>query len=59
MPSSSESQRRFFGIVHGMKKGKVPKKYSPKAAKTAQEMTMGDVRDFASGPVVPKKKKKK
>ena len=47
MPSSSEKQRRFMGIVHGMQTGTVPKSSSKKAAGVAKEIDPEDSKDFA------------
>ncbi len=46
MPSKSKSQQRFFGMVDAYKKGEL-KNASKKIKKTAKEMSMGDVKDFA------------
>jgi len=44
--SLSKKQQEFFGIVRGMQKGDIPKK--GKAGKAAKEMSVKDVKDFAS-----------
>jgi hypothetical protein len=44
--SLSKKQQEFFGIVRGMQKGDTPKK--GKAGKAAKEMSVKDVKDFAS-----------
>ena len=45
MPSTSEKQRRFFGLVRAIQKGEAHG--SPKAEKAARSMSVSDVRDFA------------
>jgi hypothetical protein len=44
--AKSKKQQEFFGIVRGMQKGDIPKK--GKAGKAAKEMSVKDVKDFAS-----------
>ena len=46
MPSKSKSQQRFFGMVDAYKKGEL-KNPSKKIKKAADNMSMGDVKDFA------------
>ena len=47
MPSSSEKQRRFMWVVHGVQKGKLsPGEVGDKAAKAARTMSASDVKDF-------------
>ena len=47
MPSSSENQRKFMWVVHGIQKGKVsPGNAGDKAAKAARTMNPSDVKDF-------------
>jgi hypothetical protein len=45
-PTSSESQRRLFSIAYGIKTGKIPRSYSPEAAKIADDMPKSKIRDF-------------
>lgn len=47
MPAKSRSQRRFFGIALGIKRGKTPKKYSKEAAKAAKSMSKKHLSHFA------------
>ena len=47
MPSVSQAQQRFFGIVRGIQKGEVPASYSPAAARVARSISAEDARDFA------------
>jgi len=53
MPAVSERQRRAMAIALGIKRGEIPKSYSPKLAKLAKSMTEEQLRDFA------KKRKKR
>jgi hypothetical protein len=48
MPAESKAQQKFFGIVHGMQKGTVPKSYSPKAAKAAKTIEPKAAKEFAA-----------
>lgn len=45
MPSKSEKQRKFFGVVRGIQKGTV-KNASKSAKKAARTMTAKQVKDF-------------
>ena len=47
MPAVSRKQRRFMGIVRGMKAKKTPKSYSKKEAKAAESMSLKAVKHFA------------
>lgn len=47
MPAKSIKQKRFAGIALAIKRGKVPKKYSPAAAKAAKTMKEKALRHFA------------
>jgi len=55
----SKKQQQFFGIVRAMQKGDIPKK--GEAGKAAKDMSVKDVKDFASTKHknLPKKKKSK
>jgi hypothetical protein len=47
MPSSTERQRKFMWVVHGIQKGKIsPGDAGEKATKAAQQMKSSDVKDF-------------
>ena len=46
MPSVSEKQRRFFGLVRSVQKGQA-QNVSPQAASAAANMSIKSVRDFA------------
>lgn len=49
MPSSSERQRRFFGLVRGVQSGKVkPSSVSAGVRKVARSISAKDAGDFAS-----------
>jgi len=50
MPSVSEKQQHFFGIVRGIQEGKTPAGYSPAAAKVARQVTPKQAREFAVSP---------
>jgi hypothetical protein len=54
MPSTSRKQQRLFGAALGAKRGG---KSFPLAEKLAGEMTPKQLKDFAAGPVKPKKPK--
>jgi Protein of unknwon function (DUF3008) len=61
MPSKSQAQQKFMGIVHGLQKGTVdPSKVSKKAKDVAKHMAPSDATAFASTKHkgLPKKKKK-
>jgi len=55
MPAKSEKQRRFFGIVLAIKRGDIPKSYSPEAARIAKKLSVSKIREFAVKTVNPKK----
>lgn len=55
MPSSSQAQRRLFGMVLAAKRGKL-KSVPPKIAKVASGVTENQASDFASS-VQPNKKR--
>ena len=55
MPSSSEKQRRLFGIAKSIKEGKTKSSYSPKASKIAKTVSLKDIRDFAFSKIKKKK----
>ena len=49
MPSKSQAQQKFMGMVHALKKGEMdPKEASPELKKVAQSMKKSDAKDFAS-----------
>ena len=49
MPSKSQAQQKFMGMVHALKKGEMdPKDASPELKKAAQSMKKSDAKDFAS-----------
>ena len=49
MPSKSQAQQKFMGMVHALKKGEMdPKDASPELKKVAQSMKKSDAKDFAS-----------
>jgi len=55
MPAKSEKQRRFFGMVLGVKRGKtkvsnLPKRVQKKVRKAARDLTEEQVRDYAKKP---------
>jgi hypothetical protein len=47
MPAVSKKQRRFLGIAHAIKKGKLPKTFSTEAAKVAKTMKAKELKHFA------------
>lgn len=47
MPAKSEKQRRFFGLVLSVKRGK-SKAPNKKVAEVAKSMSEEDIRDFAT-----------
>ena len=47
-PATSVAQQRLFGIALGIKEGRIPKSYSPEAARMAAGMSMRKLREFAS-----------
>ena len=47
MPAESIKQRKFMGIVKGIKTGEIAKSFSAKAAKVAKTMKMKAIRHFA------------
>lgn len=47
MPAESVKQRRFFGIVKGIKSREIVKSFSAKAAKVAKMMKMKAIKHFA------------
>jgi len=50
MPSESKAQKKFFGVVRAVQKGKMPaKEAGKKARKAAGTMSVKSVRDFAVG----------
>lgn len=58
MPSSSEKQRRFFGLVRAIQKGdKSASGASPAARKVAKSISAKDASDFASSKAESKTKK--
>jgi Protein of unknwon function (DUF3008) len=54
MPSTSSKQRRLMGAALSAKRGN---KTFPMAQKIAGQMTEPQLKDFAKGPVKPKKPK--
>lgn len=48
MPSVSEKQQRFMGMVRSVQKGLNKEKASPAVAEVAKSMDPKDVKDFAS-----------
>lgn len=62
MPAKSIKQRRFLGIAYAIKKGKLPKSFSPAAAKAARTMKAKALRHYAKtkekGLPLRKKRKK-
>lgn len=50
MPSTSQAQQKFFGIIEDYKKGKFKGMVSPKVKETANSMTKKQVNEFASTP---------
>lgn len=62
MPAKSRVQRKFMGIAHAIKKGKLPKSISPEAAKVAKTMKAKELKHFAKtkekGLPLRKKRKK-
>lgn len=47
MPSTSNKQRQFMWLVHGVQKGKIlPSKVGPKVTMAASRMNPSDVKDF-------------
>lgn len=58
MPSHSEKQRRFFGLVRAVQKGeKSPHEVSPSLRKVAKSISAKDASDFASSVAETKQKK--
>ncbi len=57
MPAKSKAQQQFFGMVHAMQKGDMPKKGH--AGEVAKTISKKDAKDFASTPTkgLPKKVK--
>jgi hypothetical protein len=55
MPAQSKAQQQFFGMVHSMQKGNMPKKGH--AGEVAKSISKKDAKDFASTPTkgLPKK----
>ncbi len=47
MPAVSERQRRLFGIALRIKRGELPRSYSPEAARLADSMSERKLREFA------------
>lgn len=50
MPAVSKDQQSLMGIATAIKEGKMPAAKSPKAAKVAKSMNLGDLKDFATTP---------
>jgi hypothetical protein len=49
MPSVSEKQKRFFGLIVGLKRGQVDKsKVDAKTLKAAKSISLSSAADFAS-----------
>lgn len=48
MAARSKAQQHLMGMAYAMKKGELPMSKSKKAAKAANSMNLGDLRDFAS-----------
>lgn len=61
MPAESKAQRRFLGIALAMKKGKVPKAYSPEAMEAAKSISEKALEHFAKTKEkgLPKRKNRK
>ena len=48
MPAETERQRRLAGIALRIKRGELPRSYSPQAARMADSMTEDELRLMAS-----------
>ena len=60
MPSKSEKQRRFFGMVRACQKGELDPKYqSDKVVETSKHISAKDAEDFACCVEGEKKNKKR
>lgn len=46
-PATSDKQRRLFAIALGIKRGQIPKSYSPEAAQMAKRMSERKLKEFA------------
>lgn len=55
MPSVSKSQRRFFGMVHAYKQGKLKKAY-PQVKKSSRSVSAVDALEYARRSVKKKNK---
>ena len=58
MPSVVNLQKRFFGAVVGLKKGKM-KRTSARIKKAAESISMAEAMDYASMPIMKMGHKKK
>jgi len=56
MPATSEKMRRLFCIALSIKLGKMPKGYSPEAARMAKTMSLSDLSDYCRQPIKEKPK---
>jgi hypothetical protein len=61
IPAKTVKQRKFLGIALAIKRGKLPKSYSPEAAKAAETMSKKALEHFAGTKEknLPERKRKK
>ena len=51
MPATSEKMRRLFCVALSIKLGKMPKSYSPEAARLAKTMSLSQLSDYCRQPI--------
>jgi len=55
MPAVSEKMKKLFAIALQIKRGKVPRRYSPQAAQLAKTLTEEKLREYAGAPIKKRK----